>query len=259
MYLDRLRRFDPLLGCVVTLCERRALEQARRADDAIAAGRYRGPLHGIPWGAKDLLSVKGYPTTWGAAPFARQVIDEDATVVRRLDEAGAVLVAKLTLGELATGVWFGAKPATRGIRARARPAPRRAGGGGCRWARGLRSAPETRGSILSPHALRRDRTAADVRPGQPARCDGIGLEHGQVGADLPGRGGLCAGAGSGRRSRRPRRDGGARCAVRLGRHPRRSGAARGIPAVSSTVTPMPWTRNGGCTTGPPSRPCASSA
>ena len=108
MYLARLREHGPRLECVITLTEDRALEQARKADEEIAAGRYRGPLHGIPWGAKDLLAVRGYPTTWGAAPYKDQVIEEDATVVRKLDEAGAVLVAKLTLGALARGdVWYG--------------------------------------------------------------------------------------------------------------------------------------------------------
>lgn len=108
MYLTRLRRYDPLLLFVITLTEDRALAQAKEADRSIAAGKYRGPLHGIPWGAKDLLAVKGYPTTWGAAPYKDQRIDEDATVVKRLDAAGAVLVAKLTLGALALGDhWFG--------------------------------------------------------------------------------------------------------------------------------------------------------
>lgn len=110
MYLARLRRFDPLLECVITLTEERALAQAERADREIAAGRYRGPLHGVPWGAKDLMAVAGYPTTWGAAPFRGQVVPEDATVVRRLDAAGAVLVGKLSVGALAWGdVWFGGK------------------------------------------------------------------------------------------------------------------------------------------------------
>jgi len=110
MYLDRLKRHGPALECVVTLTEELAIEQARRADQELAAGRYRSPLHGIPWGAKDLLAVRGYRTTWGAKPFEDQVIDEDATVVRRLEEAGAVLVAKLTLGALAMGdVWFGGR------------------------------------------------------------------------------------------------------------------------------------------------------
>src|SRR5436305_13473176 len=108
MYLQRLKKYDSTLKFVVTLTEERALAQAKRADAEIAAGKYRGPLHGLPWGAKDLLATKGYRTTWGAAGFENQMIDEDATVVRRLDEAGAVLVATLTLGALAQGdVWFG--------------------------------------------------------------------------------------------------------------------------------------------------------
>jgi Asp-tRNA(Asn)/Glu-tRNA(Gln) amidotransferase A subunit family amidase len=108
MYLARLKRYDPLLKFVVNLTEDRAQAQAKDVDRDIAAGKYRGPLHGIPWGAKDLLAVKGYPTTWGAAPYKDQVIDEDAEVVKRLDRAGAVLVAKLTLGALAEGdIWFG--------------------------------------------------------------------------------------------------------------------------------------------------------
>ena len=109
MYLARLRKYDPVLRCVISFTEERALKQAQAADDELRRGRYRGPLHGIPWGAKDLLAVRGYKTTWGAAPFKDQVIDTDATVVRRLDDAAAVLIAKLTLGELAQGdIWFGA-------------------------------------------------------------------------------------------------------------------------------------------------------
>src|SRR6201987_5102568 len=108
MYLERLKRYDTKLKFVVTLTEQRALSQAKEADREIAAGKYRGPLHGLPWGAKDLLAVKGYPTTWGAGGFEKQVIDEDATVVQRLDQAGAILVAKLTLGALSMGDhWFG--------------------------------------------------------------------------------------------------------------------------------------------------------
>jgi Asp-tRNA(Asn)/Glu-tRNA(Gln) amidotransferase A subunit family amidase len=110
MYLSRLKKYGQKLECVITLTEELALEQARRADEEIAAGEYRGPLHGIPWGAKDLLAVRGYKTTWGAKPYEDQVIDEDATVVKRLAEAGAVLVAKLTLGALAWGdVWYGGR------------------------------------------------------------------------------------------------------------------------------------------------------
>jgi Asp-tRNA(Asn)/Glu-tRNA(Gln) amidotransferase A subunit family amidase len=108
MYLERLKRYDPTLHFVITLTEDRAKAQAKEADREIAAGKYRGPLHGLPWGAKDLLAVKGYRTTWGAGGFEDQKIEEDATVVKRLDEAGAVLVAKLTLGALAMGdKWFG--------------------------------------------------------------------------------------------------------------------------------------------------------
>ena len=103
MYLSRLKRYDPQLHCVITLTEDRARAQAKAADEEIARGKYRGPLHGLPWGAKDLLAVKGYPTTWGAGLYKDQSFDYDATVVRRLDEAGAVLIAKLTLGALAQG------------------------------------------------------------------------------------------------------------------------------------------------------------
>jgi Asp-tRNA(Asn)/Glu-tRNA(Gln) amidotransferase A subunit family amidase len=108
MYIERLKRYGPKLECVVTLTEDRALEHARRADEEIGRGKYRGLLHGIPYGAKDLLAVNGYPTTWGAMPYRDQIIDEDATVIKKLDEAGAVLVAKLTMGALAWGdVWYG--------------------------------------------------------------------------------------------------------------------------------------------------------
>ena len=110
MYLTRLRRYDPTLHFVITFTEERAMAHAREADAAIAAGNYKGPLHGLPWGAKDLLAVKGYPTTWGAGGMEHQSFDEDATVVQRLDAAGAVLVAKTTLGALAMGdKWFGGR------------------------------------------------------------------------------------------------------------------------------------------------------
>ena len=110
MYLERLKRYDPLLHFVITFTEERAQAKAKEADREIAAGKYRGPLHGLPWGAKDLLSVAGYRTTWGAGGFENQKFDEDATVVKRLDAAGAVLVAKLSLGALALDDhWFGAK------------------------------------------------------------------------------------------------------------------------------------------------------
>ena len=108
MYLRRLKRHDKVLHCVASITEELAFQQAERADSEIARGLYRGPLHGIPWGAKDLLATRGYPTQWGAAPYKDQQIDVDATVVQRLEAAGAVLIAKLTLGALANGdVWYG--------------------------------------------------------------------------------------------------------------------------------------------------------
>lgn len=108
LYLERLKKYNPLLTCVVTLTEGLAMKQAEQADREIAAGKWRGPLHGVPWGAKDLLAVPGFPTTWGAPPYKDQVRPEKATVVERLEAAGAVLVAKLSMGSLAQGdVWFG--------------------------------------------------------------------------------------------------------------------------------------------------------
>ena len=108
IYLRRLERYNAQLRCVITLTREHALVQARRADDEIAAGKYRGPLHGIPWGAKDLLDTAGIPTTYGAEPFRDRVPAVDATVTKRLNDAGAVLVAKLSLGALALNdIWFG--------------------------------------------------------------------------------------------------------------------------------------------------------
>ena len=110
IYLERLKTFGPRLECVITLTEELAMHQARLADTEMDAGRWRGPLHGIPYGIKDLFAVPEYPTTWGAAPFKQQMIAEPATVVKRLEIAGAVLVAKLTTGALAWGdVWYGGK------------------------------------------------------------------------------------------------------------------------------------------------------
>ena len=110
LYLDRLKKYGAELECVVTLTEDLALQQARRADAEIAAGKYRGPLHGIPYGAKDLLATRGIRTTWGAPPYTNQTFGFDATVIQRLEAAGAVLIAKTTLGELAMGeTWFGGK------------------------------------------------------------------------------------------------------------------------------------------------------
>lgn len=110
LYLERIKRYDGQLQSVITLTEDLAIQQAKRADQELAAGTYRGILHGIPYGVKDLLAVPGYPTTWGAAPYSDQLIDAKAFVVKRLEEQGAVLLGKLVSGELARGdVWFGGK------------------------------------------------------------------------------------------------------------------------------------------------------
>lgn len=107
-FIERLKKYGPELHCIVTLTEDLAMKEAQQADKEIAAGKYRGPLHGIPYGVKDLLDTKSYKTTWGAAPYKDQLIDEDATVIKKLGEAGAVLIAKLSMGELAMDdVWFG--------------------------------------------------------------------------------------------------------------------------------------------------------
>lgn len=106
-FLDRLRRYNGVLQAVVTYTDDRAMQQARALDEELARGNWRGPLHGIPYGAKDLLAVKGYPTTWGAMPYREQAFDHDAAVIEHLDAAGAVLLAKLSVGALAWGdVWF---------------------------------------------------------------------------------------------------------------------------------------------------------
>jgi len=108
IYLHRLERFNPKLHCVITLTREHALQQAREADKKIATGHYRGPLHGIPWGAKDLLDTANIPTTYGAEPFRNRIPSADSAVVQRLNAAGAVLVAKLSLGALALNdIWFG--------------------------------------------------------------------------------------------------------------------------------------------------------
>lgn len=152
VYLERLRRFDERLHCVVNLTEDLAREQAARADGEIAAGNYRGPLHGIPWGAKDLLSVRGTKTTWGASPYRDREIAEDATVYSKLTEAGAVLVAKLSMGALAQGDrWFGGR--TRNPWNTEQGSSGSSAGSGSATAAGLVGfaiGTETRGSIISP-------------------------------------------------------------------------------------------------------------
>ncbi len=155
MYLDRLKRYQPTLNFFVTLTEDLALEQAADADREIRAGKYRGPLHGIPWGAKDLFATKGIKTTWGAEPYVDQVPAYDATIVERLRDAGAVLVAKLALGALAQGDrWFGGQtknpwnPQQGSSGSSAGPGS--ATSAGCV---GFGVGTETRGSIMSPSSV----------------------------------------------------------------------------------------------------------
>ncbi|HSL71297.1 MAG TPA: amidase [Longimicrobiales bacterium] len=152
LYLDRLKRFGSRLEAVVTLTDDRARAQARQAEREIKAGQYRGVLHGIPWGAKDLLATRGYRTTWGASPYQSQMIDEDATVVKRLDAAGAILVAKLTLGALAQGDrWYGGM--TRNPWNLEQGSSGSSAGPGATTAAGLVGfsiGTETQGSIVSP-------------------------------------------------------------------------------------------------------------
>ncbi|HRF01121.1 MAG TPA: amidase family protein [Pirellulaceae bacterium] len=150
--IERLKKYDPILHCVVTLCETTALERAAQADRELAAGTDRGALHGIPWGAKDLIAVPGYPTTWGAPQFREQQFETAATVAKRLDDAGAVLVAKLSLGALAMGdQWFGGM--TRAPWDVARGSSGSSAGSASAVAAGLvpfALGSETLGSIVSP-------------------------------------------------------------------------------------------------------------
>ena len=155
MYLGRLKKYNPKLLCAVTITEDLAMRQARDADREIAANRYLGPLHGIPWGVKDLAAAKGYPTTWGAAPFKNRVIDTDATVVSRLSAAGAVLVAKLATGELALDdIWFAGQ--TKNPWDLSMGSQGSSAGPGSATAAGLvgfAMGTETGGSIVAPSAI----------------------------------------------------------------------------------------------------------
>lgn len=155
MYLARLKRLNAKLLCAVTITEDLAIRQAKQADRDIAGGNYRGPLHGIPWGVKDLYAAKGYPTTWGAAPFKNRILDMDATVVSRLSDAGAVLIAKLSTGELALDdIWFGGQtknPWDLAMGSQGSSAgPGSATAAGCV---GFSMGTETHGSIIAPSAI----------------------------------------------------------------------------------------------------------
>ena len=172
IYLDRLQRFDPKLRCVITLTRDHALAQARQADTEIAAGNYRGPLHGIPWGAKDLLDTANIPTTYGAEPFRKRVPKANATVVARLNAAGAVLVAKLSLGALALNdIWFGGQTMNPWLLEEGSSGS--SAGPGAATAAGLVGVCDrqrNRGQHREPvHALRRHRPAAHLRPRAPHR------------------------------------------------------------------------------------------
>ncbi len=152
LYLERCRKYDASLHCIVTYMEDLAMQQAKQAEAEILKGKYRGPLHGIPWGAKDLLATKGIPTTWGAKPYENQVFDYDATVVERLTRAGAILIAKLSMGELAQGDrWF--RETTRNPWDTTRGSSGSSAGPGAATAAGLVGfalGTETLGSIISP-------------------------------------------------------------------------------------------------------------
>jgi hypothetical protein len=162
LFLGRLRRHNDALHAVITYTEDRALDAARQADRELDAGSWRGPLHGVPYGAKDLLAVESIKTTWGAAPYKNQTIDETATVIERLDDAGAVLVAKLSLGALAWGdVWYDATTKLRAVRDRLR---------------------NPRFHRVALHAVRRHGAPAHVRHGGAGRGHGAFLDDGQAGS-----------------------------------------------------------------------------
>jgi len=154
MYLARLKRYNGKINCVVSFCDELAMRQAMQADAEIAAGKYRGPLHGMPWGAKDIIAVKGYKTTWGSGAYKDQVIEEEASVYEMIRDAGGVLLAKLTTGELAGGdQWFGGR--TNNPWKLDEGASGSSAGPGSAVAAGLvpfAIGTETGGSILSPSA-----------------------------------------------------------------------------------------------------------
>ncbi len=194
MYLTRLKRYQPQLNFYVTLTEDLALQLAAKADAEIKAGKYKGPLHGIPWGGKDLLATKGIRTTWGGEPYMEQVFDYNASVVDRLTEAGAVLVAKLSLGALAQGdMWFGGQTKNPWNGGRVRRVRDRHG--------------DARLDHLALVGQRRRRTASDVRPREPVRRDGAVEHDGQARPDVPLRGRRGARAERDLRSRQEGRHG----------------------------------------------------
>ena len=197
VFLDRLERLGSDYNAVVTVTRERALREARRAEQEISSGRYRGPLHGIPYGVKDLLATAGgIPTTWGAAPFRNQMFDYDATVVERLEAAGAVLAAKLAMVELAGGggYWqpnasftgpgitpLGQEPLERRIVHRVRRGDRGRPGAVCD------RLGDGRFHHVALQQLRGGRSASHLWTGEPVRRHGPFLDPGQAGADVPHR------------------------------------------------------------------------
>ena len=195
-YLQRLETIGPKLGAVVTVTRELALAQAHRANQELLAGKDRGPLHGIPYGAKDLLATKGIPTTWGAEPYRKQVFDYDAAVVERLQEAGAVLLGKLAMVELAGGMGYNNPDASFTGPGRTPWNPDYWSGGsssgsGAATAAGLVAfaiGSETSGSILTPATFcGAERAAAHLRPRPPPRGDGPLLDARQARPHVPQR------------------------------------------------------------------------
>ena len=228
MYLARLHRYNAKLNNVVTFLDDLGLAEAKQADAEIAAGKYKGPLHGIPWGAKDIISVKGYKTTWGSAAFKEQLFDYDASVVEMLRDAGAVLIAKLTTGELAAGRQLVRRPDQEPVGSDAgleRIVGRPVVGDGGRLRRLRHRHRDERIDPQPGGALRPGRPAADVRPHQPLRRDGAVVDAGSARPDLPLRRGLRDRDAGDRQARRPRHER-VRHAVQLERAARRQEAAR---------------------------------
>ncbi len=210
MYLARLHRYNPLLNNVVTFLDDHGLAEARRADAEIAAGKYKGPLHGIPWGAKDIISVKGFKTTWGSPAFKEQVFDYDASVVEMLRDAGAVLIAKVATGELAGGDnWFGGQTKnpwdpTQGSSGSS-AGPSSATAAGCIGVR-----HRQRDERVDPEpglAMRARRPASHLRAREPLRRDGAVVDPGSARARSCRYAEDCAHRHAGdRQARRPRHE-----------------------------------------------------
>ncbi len=208
MYLGRLHKYNEKLNCVVTFLDDVARTQAKQADAEIAAGKYKGPLHGIPWGAKDIIAVKGYKTTWGSEAYKDQMLDEEASVVGMLRDAGAVLLAKLTTGELAQGDrWFGGTTRIPGTPKKVRVDPRQDRPRRLRRAGRIRHRLRNQRVDSEPFgALRRHRLASDIRAREPLWRDGAFVDAGSPGSAVPLCGGLRVGDERHRQTRQSRHE-----------------------------------------------------